>query len=144
MIEKVDTQNTPILTIGGRQFNFESFEFSQQIEPNPFPDASGESVLDVGAVKRWMDDSKPKTTFIVVISGEEPIKAIMSMFRDNWGDQEIAAKNLKNSMYGLAELIDVTGMVELSDALMLDEKRVRFCFESTAQVSMSIAQSKGT
>lgn len=144
MIESVDTKNKPILTIGGRQFDFESFEFSQQSSVNPFPGANDDSVFDVGAIGKWMDSNKPQSTFKVVISGEEPIKSIKDMFCDDCGDQEIAARNLKNSMYGLTELIDVVGMVELSDALALDEKRVQFCFESTGLVSMSIAQSSDT
>lgn len=84
-----------------------------------------------------MDDSKPQTTFIIVVRGKEQIKAIKGMFCDDCGNLLIAAKNLKNySGYGLTELMDVTGMVELSDALTLDENSVQFWFEAKQPVKL--------
>ena len=135
MIESVDTKNEPIFTIGGQQFDFELFDFSQRTDLLPLPGALDESPVDLSVIGKWMDDSKPQTTFIIVVRGKEQIKAIKGMFCDDCGDQEIAAKNLKNySGYGLTELMDVTGMVELSDALTLDENRVQFWFEAKQPV----------
>lgn len=137
MIEKADATNAPILTIGGRRFDFELFELRQWTEVSPLPGANDESALSAQAIAQWVSDSKLKTGFIVVIVGEEQIKAVMGMFRDALDHQEIAIRNLKNSMYALVEMIDVTMTAKLSDAIALDGKRVRFCFESTGQAAMT-------
>ena len=135
MIESVDTKNKPVFTIGGQQFDFELFDFSYRTDLLPLPGALDESPVDLSVIGKWMDDSKPQMTFTIVVRGKEQIKAIKGMFCDDCGDQEIAAKNLKNySGYGLTELMDVTGMVELSDALTLDENRVQFWFEAKQPV----------
>lgn len=129
MIEKVDTKNKPILTIGGRQFDFESFEFSQQSSVNPFPGANDDSVFDVGAVGKWMDSNKPQTIFTVVVNDAEAIKAIMVMFPSKDAEQKFEVDNLQLSMFLFHPC-----MVVLADYLALDEKRVRFQFKATELV----------
>ena len=135
MIESVATKNKPILTIGGQRFDFESFEFSQKSKLAPFPGAEKSDLLTVKVIARWMDDGKPSTILDVVVIGEESIVAILVMFPGKGAVQEIAVENAKGAF---GETLGFRDPFALLDSFAMDDKRVRFLFESAGVVSMPI------